>query len=226
MSSWRRAERSSGRWVKTARMEPTARAATALSATEATMAPLPLVISHGSSGMNAPRAKVANEASADLQGRAQMLGADAQLLAGVGLERQLRVRHDLVHHVAGHLGIDPPLLVYAAQLVGLPGGALFERHPLDLELALHELALRRHGEVLARRHGEGARHQPGHADQADDVTSGAGARHTEHQRDVGDQAVAQPEHRRPRSSTPDVAMLVRLGEICGHWPQRSDAALP
>ena len=43
-------------------------AASALSTADATMAPLPLMKSHGTSGMNAPRAKVTNEDNADWMG--------------------------------------------------------------------------------------------------------------------------------------------------------------
>jgi len=44
--------------------------------------------------------------------------------------------------------VDAPLLVHAPQLERLPSGLLAERGALHVELALHELALRRHGEIL------------------------------------------------------------------------------
>ena len=191
---------------------PIAMAAIALSTTEATMAAVPLRKSQGTSGMNAPRAKVKKEDKRRLHGRAQMLGADAQLLPGVGLESQLRIRHDLVHHVPRHFGIDAPLLVHAPQLEGLALGALAQRDALDFELALHELALCRHGEILPDSHGERTGHQTGHADQPYDLAPRAGSGHAQHERDVGDQPVAQSEHRRPGAPTADIAVAVGWGD--------------
>ena len=190
---------------------PTASEATAPSTTDSTIAVVPEVKSHGASGMKAPRANVTNEAAAACQGEPEVLRRDPELLAGVGLQGELGVLHDLVDHVAGHGGVDAPSHVHAPELGRLALGAAVERPALHLELALHQLALGGHGEVLAGRHGEGAGDQPGHPGQAHDRPAGVGAGHAEDQGDVGDQAVADPEDGRPGPATPDVAVLVWCG---------------
>ena len=194
--------------------------AKAPSTIEPTMAAVPLVMSQGSSGMNAPRAKVKNEASAAWIGEPNCCGVDAQLLAGVGLERQLRVRHDLIRHVGGHGRVDAPFHVHAAQFFGLPLGALLQRLALHIDLSLEQLALGTHGEVLPRRHGEGSSHQPGHAGQADDPGAWTGSGDAQDQRHVGDQPVADPEDGGASTATPYVPVLME--GIVFHSDQRSE----
>ena len=106
-------------------------------------------------------ANVTNEAAAACHGDPRSLGGDPELLPGMCLEGELGVLHDLVDHVGGHGRVDPPAHVHAPELRRLPLGAVTERPALHLELALHQLALGGHGEVLAGRHGEGAGDQPG-----------------------------------------------------------------
>ena len=181
------------------------------------MAAVPLRKSHGHERNERAEGEGEEGGQRRLHGRAQMVGADAQLLPGVGLEGQLRIRHDLVHHVPRHFGIDAPLLVHAPQLEGLALGALAQRDALDFELALHELALCRHGEVLPRSHGERTGHQTGHADQPYDLAPRAGSGHAQHERDVGDQPVAQSEHGRPGAPTADIAVAVGRGDRVARW---------
>ena len=53
--------------------------------------------------------------------------------------------------------------------------------------------------------------------------AGIGARDTEHERDVGDQTVADPENGRPGPTAPDITVLVDWHGSCsctsvGPWP--------
>ena len=68
-----------------------------------------------------------NDAAAACQGEPRLCGDDPQLLAGVGLERELGVLHDLVDHLGGHGGVDAPAHVHAAELGRLALGAAAER---------------------------------------------------------------------------------------------------
>ena len=105
-------------------------------------------------------------------------------------------------------GSIPRFTYMPRELRRLALGAVAERPALHLELALHQLALGRHGEVLAGRHGEGARDEAGHAGQAHDRRPRVGTGHAQDQGDVGDQAVADPEDGRPGAATPDVPVVV------------------
>ncbi len=211
--------------MNVANTTPTARDATTVRMIDATIAAVPLVMSHGTSGMKAPRANDRNDDTAACTGEPRCAGLMPSSSRGVRLEGQLGVLHDLVHHVAGDGGGDTALLVHAEELLRLAFGTLREGLSFHIELALEELALGRHGEVLPRPHGEGAGDQTRHPDQPDDLAPGTGARDAEHQRDVGDQAVAQPENGRSRPTAPDITMLVEL-ELIGHFHKRSDPRCP
>ena len=129
------------RCVNVASTTPTANDATAVRTIDATIAAVPLVMSHGTRGMNAPSAKETNEDTAACTGEPRLRGTDAELLSRVRLEGQLGVLHDLVHHVAGHGGGDATLLVHAEEFLRLAFGALGEGLPFHIELALEEFAL-------------------------------------------------------------------------------------
>ena len=145
----------------------------------------------------------------------------------MGLERQIGILHHLVDHLPGHAGVDATTHVHAAQLGRLTLGAMAERPPLDIELAFHQLTLGGHGEVLPRGHGERAGDQPGHPGQSDNGRAGVGPGDAHDQRDIGDQAVADPEDRRPGSTTAHVTVVMgcRHGVVSGgaHARQRSEA---
>ena len=61
---------------------------------------------HGSSGSRAPTANATNDDAAARTGRPERVGVDAELLAGVGLEREVGVAHELGGHRAGGVGVD------------------------------------------------------------------------------------------------------------------------
>ena len=147
---------------------PTTSDATAPMTTDATMAAVPEPTSQGRSGSSAPKAKVKNDADRRLPGRAQRTGVDAELLAGVGLERELGVPHHLVDQLACHRRVDPPPLVDGDQLVAArPSGLRRSACRSTSSSRWSELALGLHRDVLAGRHGEGAGHQAGHPGQPD-----------------------------------------------------------
>src|SRR5438309_1430324 len=56
-------------------------------------------------------------------------------------------------------------------------------------------------------HREGAGDEAGEPGEPDDAGGGAGTGHPEDERDVGEQAVADAEHGRPRSASLDVAVV-------------------
>ena len=147
------------------------------------------------------------------------------------LERDLGVPHDLVDQLRGQARIEPPALVDGRELPTLGLGRPAERLPLDVELALEELALGLHREVLAGGHRERPGDQPGEPGQPDDRPARMGAGDAEDQRDVRDETVAHPEDRGPGAAGADVAVVVdvgplRLDRTVRHAPERSDPRPP
>ena len=72
-----------------------------------------------------------------------------------------------------------------------------------------------HRQVLAGGHGEGPGHQAGQPGEADERPAGMGPGHPEDERDVGDQAVADPEDGGPQAAGVEVAMVVVEGVPAG-----------
>ena len=142
---------------------------------DATIAAVPLVMSHGTSGMNTPSANDTNEDTAACMGEPRFVALMPSSSRACVSRANSGSCHDLVHHVAGHGGGDAALLVHPDELLRLTFGALGEGLAFHVELALEELALGRHREVLPRPHGEGAGDQTGHPDQPDDLAAGTGA---------------------------------------------------
>ena len=191
------------------------------------MAVVPEVKSHGASGMKAPRAKVTKEAAAACHGDPRLCGVMPELLAGVRLEREVGVLHDLVDHVGGHRRVDAAAHVHAAQLGRLALGAVAERPALHLELALHQLALGGHGEVFAGRHGEGARDQAGHPGQAHDGAPGLAPAMPRTRETLVTRPSLTPKTAARAPPPPEVPVVVRrVGVVLvrgAHRRQRSEA---
>ena len=78
---------------------------------------------------------------------------------------------------------------------------------LDVELVLEQLRLRRHGYVLAGCHGECAGHHAGEAGEAHHARRRSRPGDAEDQRDVGEQPVADAEHRGARRPTLHIAVM-------------------
>ena len=92
ISSCREADHSHDRPVKWASPAPTVKAPMAPRTSDHSVAAVPDVISQGSSGMKAPTAKATNDDAAAWSGLPVCCGIDTQLLAGVGLEGEIRDR--------------------------------------------------------------------------------------------------------------------------------------
>jgi hypothetical protein len=94
------------------------------------------------------------------------------------------------------------------ELAQLAFGTPFDLAALDLDLALEELALRPHGDVLAGRHGKGAAEEACQSGEADEAGGGAGAGDPEHEGGVRDETVADAEHCGAGASAADIAVVV------------------
>ena len=77
----------------------------------------------------------------------------------------------------------------------------------DLQLALQELGLRRHRHVLAGSHRERPRDQARQSGEQDHGGKRIRTGDTEDQRDIGEQAVADAEHRGARGATLEIAVV-------------------
>ena len=156
-------------------------------------------------------------------------GSRPELLADELLQRPLRVLEEAVG--------DRPGLVLPEPLGPVDGGhlgLLFLGHrlqfgPLERDLALEQLALALHRDVLAGGHAERAGEQARDSGEQDEVVRRRRltrrADHAHHEREVADQSVADPEDDRPEGagsagsvppfSSRDVALglVVRILEL-------------
>jgi hypothetical protein len=71
--------------------------------------------------------------------RAELLGIDAQLVAGVGLECPVGVAHHGLGHGSGLRGVEAALLVDVGQFPGLELGAAAQLAGLDPQLPQQQL---------------------------------------------------------------------------------------
>ena len=150
----------------------------------------------GSSGTSAPREKATNDDTAAPRRRAQPPGIDAQLLAGVGLERRVGVAHHGLGHLAGLVGARGPAArrCRPARRVSCSGRRRSSRastassrwsssdwtrielySPAAMEMAPDD--------------------EPGQPGQAHHRRRRVGPGHAQDQAHVADQPVADPEHR-------------------------------
>ena len=143
-----------------------------------------------------------------LEGLAERVGTDAELLPGVGLERSLRIGHHLAGDLGGELGGDAATLVDPDELPELPLGSAVDLLTLEFELALEQLGLSLHRDVLAGGHRERAAEKPGQARQLHHSHGRIRARHAEDQRDVRHEPVTDPEDGGSCAAPLDVAMVV------------------
>ena len=123
------------------------------------------------------------------------------------IQGDVRVAHDRGGNAVRIVGFDAAALEGGGELARLRFRMTFQLATLDVELVLEQLLLRRHGDELASGHREGAGDEAGEPGEPDDAGGGAGTGHPEDERDVGEQAVADAEHGRPRSASLDVAMV-------------------
>ena len=89
-----------------------------------------------------------------------------------------------------------------------PRSSSVEMEPPENELALDELVLRGNRDPLAGRHAERTGHGTGEPAEAHDRRGDAAARETEHERHIGDETVADAEHRRARETAGDRAVVL------------------
>src|ERR1039458_1574093 len=155
---------------------------------------------------------------------------DAQLLAGMGLERDLRIGHHLPGDLRGELGGDTAALVDLHQLLELSFGATMDLLPLALELALEQFGLSAHRDVLTGSHRERTAEKPCQTREPHDSHWRARPRKSQDQRNVGHKAVTDTEHGGPRAASPDVAVVVLLDRaLCptsGLTPSLQDRGQP
>ena len=217
MRSWRAADHTHERPVKWASPAPITTAPTAPRITDHTVALVPELTNQGMQGDKGAEGEGHERRGGRLEGLARLGGIDAQLLACMGLEGDFGVAHHLGRQLGGHRRVEPPALVDGGQLLALVIRVVPDGLTLDVELPQHELGLRSHRDVLAGRHRKGSGQQPGDTGQPDGPGRGVGTGHAQDEGDVGDQAVAQPEHGGPWSPALEVAMTV-----LGHEEQRTE----
>ena len=132
------------------------------------------------------------------------------------LEGNLGVAHDRLGDATSVSLLDAAKPVGGRELSGLVLRMSLELPTLDLELALQELRLRGHRDVLPRRHGKRARDEARQPGEQDDRRDRVRTRNPEDQRDVGEQAVADAEDRRACGPTLKITVVgpfVRLSEL-------------
>ncbi len=123
------------------------------------------------------------------------------------LERDHRIAHDGLGNAPSVCLVNPPKAVHRSKLLGLRLGMALQLGALDFELALQELGLRRHRDVLTGGHRESTGDQSGEAGEQHHRGRRVGGGDPEDQRDVGEQAVADPENRRARGAALEVPMV-------------------
>ena len=101
-----------------------------------------------------------------------MVRVDAQLLAGVGLQREVGVTHHLLGELASTIGVDATRLVDLRQLDRLDVRVAAQLPALDVELALEQLVLRLHRDVLTRCHRHRARDESRQTGEPHDPRAG------------------------------------------------------
>ena len=107
------------------------------------------------SGIAAPTANVAADATAACRGRAASVSDNAQLVSRVGTERV--VRHQLLGHRSRQRGFDTAADVDRRQLFLFDGVVRRQMDPLQRKVGLFRVRLRAHGDVFAGGHRQRAR---------------------------------------------------------------------
>ncbi len=121
--------------------------------------------------------------------------------------RDVGVRHHRRGHDVGLLGIDTAFGVDRGEFVGLGPGLFGDRAPLDRQFTLDQFGLGLHRHVLTGSHRGSAGEEPGDAGD-DNGVAVAGCRHTQDQRNIRHEPIADAEHGSPGSAALDVAVAV------------------
>ena len=128
-------------------------------------------------------------------------------------QRRLRVARQLDGDLAGEGLVHPAHPQHLDQLRQLALGVHLELAALLGHLQVELLVLRLHRRVLAQRHRDRTRDQPGHTGEDDGARIRPAARHAGHERRVADQPVHRAEDGRAQPAAGHVGMtvVVRLG---------------
>ena len=174
-----------------------------------------------------PRTRTRRTSPCGAERRAELVRIEAELLADERVERPLRILEQP--------GGDRLSLTLREPLSPIEGGhlgLLLLRHCLELgalegDLALEQLALGLHRDVLARRHAERASQEPGDPGEQDEATLVPGCPGDAHdEREVAHEAVADPENHRAQDPGPPRAVPPFAGSnVVGRaeGPHRSSA---
>src|SRR3990172_1942734 len=207
-ASWRPPLMSTPRPVSSDSAAPTANRARPLSAALATTnGALAFALNrNGMTGTSAPPANPRNNPLAppprrDRQdrprrgppGRAERRRVQPQLLAHERVQRHLRVLHQPRRRRLRLLLRKALRLVDERQLALFLLRGCLKLAPLQLDLALEQLALGAHGDILASAHGEGAGEEARDAGQEHELPLRLRAREPHDERHVGDEAIADAE---------------------------------
>ncbi len=135
-------------------------------------------------------------------------GIDAELVPSVGLERGLRILHQLSRDLASGVRSNATRHVDVGELDGLRVRMPGELAAFDGQLALEQLTLCLHGHVLTCRHRERPRDQAGNPCSPHDRRRRARTGDAEDERDVRHETVADAEDGGPGNSAADAAMVM------------------
>ena len=157
-------------------------------------------------GTAAPTAKARNEPTAALIGDPSSSGSrpsSSRTSVSRAVFGSAKIRWAMRARLVRGEALGP---VGGGQLGLLLLGHRLHLGPLEGDLALEQLALALHRDVLAGGHAEGAGQQSGDAREQDEArVVGRGAGHAHHQRQVADEAVGDAEDDRPeRAGLPPV----------------------